>query len=68
MIWLLSIPWVAYALYLARNWQDARGAFQSIARQFPQDRPAALLVERCNRFVSDPPPASWDGITRHENK
>ncbi len=58
----------AYGAYTARDWFAARAAFEDVARQFPEDKPTALYAERCRRFLSEPPQASWDGVTRHAQK
>jgi adenylate cyclase len=65
----LAAAWEeAYGALVARDWGGARASFEDVMRQFPEDKPAALYAERCGRFMSDPPPASWDGVTRHEQK
>ena len=65
---LASVWRRAYELYVARDWPSACAAFEDIEQQFPDDRPAALLARRCQSFVSEPPPASWDGVTKHQQK
>ena len=58
----------AYEHYAARDWRGACAAFEDIVRQLPNDQPAALFAGRCRGFLSQPPPSSWDGVTRHEKK
>jgi len=48
--------------YAARQFETAAHCFEGVLRLRPQDRPAALLLERCRRFMSAPPPAEWDGV------
>jgi adenylate cyclase len=48
--------------YLARNFSDAAGFFESALELRRGDQPAALLLERSRRFLQEPPAADWDGI------
>ena len=58
----------AYALYKKRRWQDALDAFARLAQIQPEDRVAALYVNRCQDFVNNPPTITWDGIQRFDAK
>ena len=52
----------ALALYRAGSFADAERAFEGIAKGNPDDRAAALFVERCRELVLHPPDA-WTGVT-----
>jgi adenylate cyclase len=51
----------ALALYEARDWAAAAGAFAALEAG-EGEGPAAVLARRCRQRVADPPPADWDGI------
>jgi len=50
----------------------AAGAFAPAAERFracaPEDRPAALYAERCERLLHSGAPQGWSGVTRFEEK
>jgi adenylate cyclase len=48
--------------YLAGDWTGARGHFETALRRRPADAAAALMIERCRRFATDPP-QHWDGVS-----
>jgi hypothetical protein len=48
--------------YLARDFRGAAEHYQAALRVSPDDQPAAVLLERCNQFLSAPPPAEWNGV------
>ncbi len=48
--------------YLARDFGGAAGFFEKALELRPEDRPAAMLLERCRRFMLQPPSEDWDGI------
>ncbi|HKV24927.1 MAG TPA: adenylate/guanylate cyclase domain-containing protein [Candidatus Acidoferrum sp.] len=52
----------ARALYRSRRWQDAQSAFQKIIERWPSDGPARVYLERCANYLSQEPPADWDGV------
>ena len=47
----------ALAKYYRRNFAEARDAFGALAAG---DAAAELYVERCTRYLAEPPPARWD--------
>jgi len=51
--------------YVAGDWDAALRCFQQVLDARPEDRPAALLAERCRRFGLAPPSA-WEGVVDHE--
>ncbi len=58
----------AMTLFAERNWSRAMEAFTAIALCFPDDRPAALYLERSDKYISFPPDVDWDGVTRLTSK
>jgi class 3 adenylate cyclase len=52
----------ALACYFDRRFSDAVARFGTLLAQDPADRPAAVLHERCQRFLATPPPDDWDGL------
>ncbi len=51
-----------------RRWKEALAAFEAVLEVVPGDGPSLLYVERCRRFVEEPPPEDWDGIFRLTSK
>jgi adenylate cyclase len=50
--------------YRARQWQAAIADFErTIALRSGGDAAAEMLVERCRRFLSEPPPTDWRAVT-----
>jgi adenylate cyclase len=47
----------ALALYLRRDFEAARLAFEALV----DDPPSAILAARCRDFATMPPPEEWDG-------
>ena len=52
----------ARQLYLHRQWPAAQQAFQSILDHWPNDGPSRMYWKRCQDYLFDEPPASWDGV------
>ncbi len=48
----------ALEAYWARDFSAAAALLQTQL----DDRPSALLVERCGKLAADPPPADWNGV------
>jgi class 3 adenylate cyclase len=47
--------------YRARNWDEARRAFQSALEVAPGDGPSMTLLKRLETFEANPPAEEWDG-------
>lgn len=58
----------ALAAYRARDFEAARRSFERILSEWPEDGPAQAYVARCEAFLQQPPPASWDGVFQLESK
>lgn len=48
--------------YLAREFQRAIDTFHQAQELKPEDRPVQLYLQRCQRYLTVPPPAGWDGV------
>lgn len=48
--------------YRARDFAGARAAAAAYLSGVPEDRAAAALIERCDHYLSHPPPPDWDGV------
>jgi len=64
-----ALPTFAAALsaYRSGNFPEARRAFAEFAERNPDDRTAALYLERV-ADLGDTPPADWDGVTTFRSK
>jgi adenylate cyclase len=49
-------------LYGGRQWDKAQGAFGSILAQWPDDGPSRTYWKRCQEYLFEEPPHSWDGV------
>ena len=58
----------AMQLYLSRNFEMALEAFRELKAAHPEDRPTAILIERCEKYVVTPPPPEWDGVVHMREK
>lgn len=52
----------ALVIYRAHDWAGAEKAFSEIVREFPQDQPSAMYLERCHYFIKHPATSDWDGV------
>jgi adenylate cyclase len=52
----------ARELYLQREWTESQDAFQSILDRWPGDGPSRMYWKRCQDYLFDAPPATWDGV------
>jgi adenylate cyclase len=52
----------ALSLYQTRQFDDAYGVLENIAKGCPADGPTATLMRRIEAFRTAPPPADWDGV------
>jgi len=58
----------AFELYLTRKWSDAATRLRAILGARPDDTPAKILLERCERWIAAPPGDDWDGVERMTSK
>jgi adenylate cyclase len=58
----------ARGLYLKRQWKDAILKFQAATREFGNDEPSEIFIQRCEVYAVNPPPENWDGSHQMESK
>jgi len=51
-----------------REWERAAAHFRTVLRIYPNDGPAARFAGLADRYLSEPPRESWDGVTALERK
>jgi adenylate cyclase len=52
----------ALSLYERRDWSAAAAAFKRVIREWPEDRAADVMAERCDTLRQAAPDADWDGV------
>jgi adenylate cyclase len=52
----------ALGLFESRRWNDAGKGFLQIMKQFPDDGPSKLYVNRCRQYITNAPLPDWDGV------
>ncbi len=52
----------AFALYRAADFARATALYHEILAIFPEDKPAASFIKRCERLAVSGPPAGWAGV------
>lgn len=55
-------------LYKQMDFAGAIPEFEKALKIIPSDGPSLTYVDRCKRFLEDPPPADWDGVYTHTEK
>ncbi len=50
------------AAYRARKFAEARGIFEAIRKDNPEDGPSKIYIELCREYEAEPPPADWDAV------
>ena len=58
----------ALATYRERKWAEAEKLFASLVKEFPEDRPSKIYLERCQFFVASPAQENWDGVFNRRGK
>ncbi|MEO5364270.1 MAG: hypothetical protein H7838_11695 [Magnetococcus sp. DMHC-8] len=48
--------------YKERQWSLAESTFADLEQRLGQDRVTRIYLERCRRFIQEPPEATWDGV------
>ncbi len=48
--------------YRAREFRDALDAFRESIQLRAGDRPSELYIERCQHYLTHPPPDDWDCV------
>lgn len=58
----------AMALYEQFLFKEALAAFATHLELWPNDKVAAIYIERCQNYINTPPPTDWDGVFTHLEK
>ncbi|MEW6711094.1 MAG: adenylate/guanylate cyclase domain-containing protein, partial [Candidatus Riflebacteria bacterium] len=61
--WLAADPLYHQGIdfYISREWDQAITSFNQVLKIVPDDEPAKIFIERCQKFKAEPPPEKWDG-------
>lgn len=59
---LLRLHAEALELYFASRFDDAGKIFARIVKSKPDDGPARVMLERCQKYSAQSPGAAWDGV------
>lgn len=57
-----------YQLYHQQSFTQALEKFKQALSVSPTDGPSQVFIERCEYFITNPPPASWDGVYTMKTK
>ncbi|MBI4167298.1 MAG: adenylate/guanylate cyclase domain-containing protein [Acidobacteria bacterium] len=58
----------ALEAYRSAQWETAIGMFGELLRDFPDDGPTRVFVQRCWDLIENPPEGEWDGVFVMETK
>jgi tetratricopeptide (TPR) repeat protein len=47
--------------YKLMKFAEARETFLKALKADPSDSPSKVYIERCDYYISNPPPEDWDG-------
>ena len=48
--------------YRSGQWERAIEVFRELRRDYPDDGPSAVFLERCRDYLTEPPQGIWDGV------
>jgi adenylate cyclase len=54
--------------YFAQEFNEALAKFEQALVEKPGDKAAQLMIARCRRYLVEPPPAGWTGVSAMESK
>jgi len=52
----------ALEAYRSGQWETAIGMFGELLRDYPEDGPTRVFVQRCWNLIEQPPGGEWDGV------
>ncbi|MFZ5452823.1 MAG: adenylate/guanylate cyclase domain-containing protein [Thermodesulfobacteriota bacterium] len=52
-----------FQAYLQRDWAAGVEIFGRLRQKFPDDVPVELYLNRCQKYLEQPPPPEWKGVT-----
>ncbi len=59
---VLDIFREGYGNYRAKNWQNAKNYFGQVLAIDRTDGPSKTYINRCDKFIANPPAEDWDGV------
>jgi adenylate cyclase len=61
---LVAKATVAFKYYLNKDFELAIQSYEQILQYHPDDKPAQVMIERCQKLIATPPDENWTGATR----
>jgi adenylate cyclase len=58
----------ALRAYRERDWPLALRRFEEFEKEYPDDTPGRIYVERCRLLIESPPDDAWDGVYSFASK
>lgn len=55
-------------MYKTRKFTEALEKFKKAIELTPDDGPSKKYIGRCQAFITNPPPADWDGVFEMKTK
>ncbi|QPJ64300.1 MAG: adenylate/guanylate cyclase domain-containing protein [Candidatus Nitrohelix vancouverensis] len=55
-------------LYRGQEFEAAKNRFNDTLNRRPGDGPSKTFIARCDEYLKDPPPESWDGVYQMTSK
>jgi len=52
----------AMEAYRSARWETAIGMFGELLRDYPDDGPTRIFIQRCWDLIEEPPEGEWDGV------
>jgi adenylate cyclase len=52
----------AMEAYRSAQWETAIGMFGELLRDYPEDGPTRVFIQRCWDLIEEPPEGEWDGV------
>jgi adenylate cyclase len=52
----------AVQLYYKRNFKESLAVFEEVRASLPNDLASDRYIDRCKRYIKEPPPNDWDGV------
>ena len=65
---LVDMYYKALELYFNGDFAKALEAFEKIIEKFGNDRPSAIMAERCRQYLRNPPAPPWNGVYVAQDK
>jgi adenylate cyclase len=65
---ILEIFQTGLEKYRERKWKEALDFFNQVLMLDKNDGPSPVYIQRCEKFIQDPPPDDWDNVFDHITK